>query len=56
MNLKEALHENVYNVSRQNHFPITHLQTTMSKRTSHELFSTIYESYYTILVNFYLYL
>ena len=39
MNLKEALHENVYsqnNISRHNPFPKTHLQTTMSKRTSQE--------------------
>ena len=39
MNLKETLHENVYsqnNISRHNPFPKTHLQTTMSKRTSQE--------------------
>ena len=37
MNLKEALHENIYfqnNISRHNLFPKTQLQTTMSKRTS----------------------
>ena len=34
MNLKEALHENVYSISRHNPFPKTQLQTTMSKRTS----------------------
>ena len=37
MNLKKALQENIYfqnNISRQNPFPITQLQTTMNKRPS----------------------
>ena len=35
--LKGALHENIYSqndISKHNPFPRTHLQTTMSKRTS----------------------